>query len=311
MLNEKLHDELAVFLKENYHEFDEETKCFFDKAYADYDDRVSDKELEKVLDSDDPEQALEEMLWDCYTGCEWQYRDDIISNFLKTPEGSKYDYEEVDDELVEMWYFKIPEDHYLKQEVNVDIVVDTGDMNYDYTLNAVYPHYNGREDDEIDNKASLVWLAKTQDYTKEQLQNQLTNEKDKLDVKGFLETVYQEVINCSTSCPALFIPIKMTVRQLLKINKIINARDKNGYVYEPYKRKDCGSLIIDKNVDCALYDSWAGGGGCWGIELEKDIELPIKFIHKAVPDGCLDYSMKECYGVTSDCWKDALKQIKD
>ena len=54
MLNEKLHDELAVFLKENYHEFDEETKCFFDEAYADYDDQLSDKELEKVLDSDDP-----------------------------------------------------------------------------------------------------------------------------------------------------------------------------------------------------------------------------------------------------------------
>ena len=65
------------------------------------------------------------------------------------------------------------------------------------------------------------------------------------------------------------------------------------------------------NVDCALYDSWVGGGGCWGIELEKDIELPIKFIHKAIPDGWFHYSMKECYGVTSDCWKDAIKEIKD
>lgn len=311
MLNEQLHNELAAFLKANYCEFNEETKDFFTEPQTDYNNRVSNKELEKVLDSEDPEQAFEEMLWDCYTECEWQYRDDIVSNFLKTPEGSKYDAEEVDDELVEMWYFEIPIEHYLKQEVDVDIVVDTGDMNYDYTLNAVYPHYNGSKDDEIDDKASLVWLAKTQGYTKEQLQNCLTNGKDKLDVKGFLETVYQEVINCSTSCPALFIPIKMTVRQLLKINKIINARDKNGYIYEPDKRNDCGSLIIDKSVDCALYDSWEGGGGCWEIELEKDIELPIKFIHKAIPDGCLDYSMRKCYGVTSDCWKDALKEIKD
>ena len=136
MLNEKLHDELAAFLKENYHEFDEETKCFFDEAYTDYEDQISDKDLGEVLDSEDPEQAFEEMLWNCYTDCEWQYRNDIVSEFLKTPEGSKYDFEEVDDELVEMWYFKVPEEHYLKQEVNVDIVVDTGDMNYDYTLNA-------------------------------------------------------------------------------------------------------------------------------------------------------------------------------
>ena len=156
MLNQQLHDELAAFLKENYHEFDEESKCFFDEAYADYNDRVSDKDLGKILDSDDPEQALEEMLWDCYMDCEWQYRNDIVSEFLKTPEGSKYDYEEVDDELVEMWYFKVPEDHYFEQEVNVDIVVDTGDMNYDYTLNAVYPHYNGREDDEITMETHLM-----------------------------------------------------------------------------------------------------------------------------------------------------------
>lgn len=110
MLNEKLHNELTAFLKANYHEFDEETKCFFDEAYTDYEDRVSDKDLGKVLDSDDPEQAFEEMLWNCYTDCEWQYRDDIVSEFLKTPEGSKYNYEEVDDELVEygtLKYLKI------------------------------------------------------------------------------------------------------------------------------------------------------------------------------------------------------------
>ena len=29
MLNQQLHDELAAFLKANYHEFDEESKCFF------------------------------------------------------------------------------------------------------------------------------------------------------------------------------------------------------------------------------------------------------------------------------------------
>ena len=143
----------------------------------------------------------------------------------------------------------------------MDVLVDTGDMNYDYTLNAVYPHYSGREDDEIDDKASLVWLAKTQGYTKEQLQNQLTNGEDKLDVKGFLETVYQEVINCSTSCPTLIFPIKMTLEQAMKICKIINKRDKNGYKYKPEEREDCGSIVIDKSVDCALYDYDAGGGG--------------------------------------------------
>ena len=313
MTNNKLHNELKAFLEREYSkwQYDEKNGCYFDEPYVDYNDELTDKDIENILEQEEPEWALEDMLSDCYQDTEWQYRDDIIDRFQKTEEGSKYDWDEINDELVDMWYLKIPFEHYRQQEVCMDVLVDTGDMNYDYTLNAVYPHYNGREDDEIDDKASLVWLAKTQGYTKEQLQNQLTNGEDKLDVKGFLETVYQEVINCSAACPTLIFPIKMTLEQAMKICKIINKRDKNGYKYELEEREDCGSIVIDKNVDCALYDYWAGGGGCWGIELEKDVELPIKLIHKAVPDGSLDYSMKECYGVTSECWKKALKKIKD
>lgn len=313
MTNNKLHDELKAFLEREYGkwQYDEKNGCYFDEPYVDYDDKLTDKDIEKILEQEEPEWALEDMLNDCYQDTEWQYRDDIIDKFQKTEEGSKYDWDEINDELVVMWYLKIPFEHYRQQEVCMDVLVDTGDMNYSYTLNAVYPHYNGREDDEINDKASLVWLAKTQGYTKEQLQNQLTNGEDKLDVKGFLETVYQEVINCSASCPTLIFPIKMTLEQAMKICKIINKRDEGGYKYNPEEREDCGSIIIDKNVDCTLYDYDAGGGGCWGIELEKDVELPIKFIHMAIPDGALHYSMEECYGVTSECWKKALKEIKD
>ena len=313
MTNNKLHNELKAFFEKEYGkwQYDEKNDCYFDEPYIDYNDKLDDKEISKILKSDDPERMLIDILCDCYEDDEWQFKKQIINKFQETEAGSKYSWEEIYNELPEIWYFGIQYECYEQQEVCMDILVDTGDMNYDYTLNAVYPHYNGREDDEIDDKASLVWLAKTQGYTKEQLQNQLTNGKDKLDVKGFLETVYQEVINCSTSCPTLIFPIKMTLEQAMKICQIINKRDEGGYKYNPEKREDCGSIVIDKNVDCVLYDYDEGGGGCWGIELEKDVELPIKFIHIAIPDGALHYSMKECYGVTSECWKKVLKEIKD
>lgn len=313
MTNNKLHNELKAFLEREYRkwQYDEKNGCYFDEAYVDYNDKLTDEDIANILVQENPEWALEDILDDCYRDSEWEYRDDIIEKFQKTEEGSKYDWDEINAELIEIWYFKLPYKHYEQQEVCIDILVDTGDMNYGYVLNAVYPHYNGSKDDKIDDKASLVWLAKTQGYTKEQLQNQLTNGKDKLDVKGFLETVYQEVINCSTACPTLIFPIKMTLEQAMKICQIINKRNKGGYKYNPEKREDCGSIVIDKNVDCVLYDYNAGGGGCWGIELEKDVELPIKFIHTAIPDGALHYSMKECYGVTSECWKKAIKEIKE
>lgn len=312
MVENKLYNELKIFIEREYgkQQYGEKNDCYFDEAYADYGDKLSDKEVANILKQEETEWALEDMLSDYYSDAEWETRDELIKKFQKTEEGSKYDYDEIYDELVGICYFKMPFEYYRKQEVYMDVLVDTGDMNYDYTLNAVYPHYNGHKDYKINDKASLVWLAKTQGYTKKQLRNQLTNGEDKRNAKGFLETVYQEVINCSGSCPTLVFPIKMTLEQAMKICKIINKRDKNGYKYEPEEREDCGSIIIDKAVDCALYDYRTGGGGCWGIELEKDVELPIKFIHMAIPDGVLPCSMMRCYGVTSDCWKKALKEIK-
>ena len=50
------------------------------------------------------------------------------------------------EEFIESWirehlFFRYPEDHFLKQTVCVNITVDTGDENYDYVLNNLYPHY--------------------------------------------------------------------------------------------------------------------------------------------------------------------------
>lgn len=210
-----------------------------------------------------------------------------------------------------MWYFKYPTDEYLEQEVNVDIRIDTGDANYDFTLNAIYPHYNGRKGSDIDDRASLVWLAKTQGYSKKKLQHALNTLEDSLERHGFLETVYDELINCCVPMPSLFFPVKMTLGKLIELQEIINKRDEDGYHWEPEDRKDCGSIIVSKDVECLLYDSWNGGGSCWGIQLEKDVEIPIKLICDAKPDGARrDYSIETCYGCDSNCWKDAVKEYK-
>lgn len=38
--------------------------------------------------------------------------------------------------LHDLVWFKLPEDHFLKQSFYVNIMVDTSDGNYDYTLNS-------------------------------------------------------------------------------------------------------------------------------------------------------------------------------
>ena len=57
---------------------------------------------------------------------------------------------------------------------------------------------------------------------------------------------------------------------------------------------------------CGLYDSWNGGGSYFDIELEKDVVLPIKFIHSAIPDqykGRYCYGIDNCYGFCGSVWE--------
>lgn len=111
-------------------------------------------------------ETLEEKCFEWWDDAAWEHENELITEFKKTLIRQSWDDDKIREELESMWYFKYPTDEYLEQEVNVDIRIDTGDANYDFTLNAIYPHYNGRKGDDIDDRASLVWLAKTQGYSK-------------------------------------------------------------------------------------------------------------------------------------------------
>ena len=118
MTNNKLHNELKAFLEREYGkwQYDEKNGCYFDEPYVDYNDELTDKDIAKILDKEDPESELEYMLDDYYQNDEWRTRDELIEKFQKTEEGSKYDYDEISETLVEMWYYKIPYEHYKQQE---------------------------------------------------------------------------------------------------------------------------------------------------------------------------------------------------
>ena len=108
MTNNKLHNELKAFLEREYGkwQYDEKNGCYFDEPYVDYNDELTDKDIAKILDKEDPESELEYMLDDYYQNDEWRARDELIEKFQKTEEGSKYDYDEINETLVEIWYYK-------------------------------------------------------------------------------------------------------------------------------------------------------------------------------------------------------------
>ena len=291
---------------------------FYQEIQADYRDSMSNEEACEILSAQDPMQRFWEKLDEWYWITQLEYEGEVSDRVKAAltdvnsglfPEGlTDEEEQEVDDYLKEIVCFTLPEKHYLKQEFNVNIMVDTGDGNYDYTLNSVYPCYYGRPEDTIDNKAAIVWLTKKQGYTKTQLNNAL-KKGDVKDPKGYLQSLQQELANNPSGICVLTILARMTFEELLKLNRYIRLQDRNGHKYDATKNPDCGYIIIDKKAETGLYDPWNGGGSVFEIELEKDVRLPIRFIRSALPDGGDGYSIDSVYNMNGSCWREVVKEI--
>jgi hypothetical protein len=300
---------------DNYLTYDEKSDCFYGEIYADYRDEFSDENISDILKSNCPQERFNEIMFDSYFDYEWELKSDVIQFVINELE----DNEEIRcaeiTDLIQAYcdehiYFNYPYQHYLDQEVCIDILVDTGDLNFDYTLNSVYPHYNSNIEDEIDERASLVWLSSQQGYNKEQLEKALKEEM--YSGSKFLKSVREEVLNASTSMNCLTFLAKMTLRDAIKLQERIKEDKKlksDGSWYDPKNRLGTDFITIDKSVECGLFDTWNGGGSMLEIVLEKDIQLPLKYIDSIEVDSCSTrgYGVADVYGLDSSPWRDVVK----
>ena len=74
-----------------------------------------------------------------------------------------------------------------------------------------------------------------------------------------------------------------------------------------------GSIVLDKSVECGLFDPWQGGGSVLAIACEKDVEIPFENIWKFYIDesrGNRYDSIHNVYGVDNSLWRNCLKKIK-
>ena len=327
---------------DNYLTYGKKANCFYGEIYADYRDEFSDEDMSKILNSDFPQERFNETLYEMYFDYEWELKVDVIQfviNELEDNEEIGYvnfkdycnenslnddsikalsewqSYNNTITELIQAYceehiYFELPYEHYLKQEVCIDILVDTGDLNYDYTLNSMYPHYNSSSEDEIDGQASLAWLSSQQGYNKEHLEKALKEEM--YNGSKFLKSVREEVLNASTSMNCLTFLVGMTLEDAIKLQERIKEDKKiksDGSWYDPKNRLGTDFITIDKRVECGLFDTWNGGGGCLEIELEKDIKLPLKYIDSIEVDksNTRGYGVADVYGLDSSPWRDVVK----
>ena len=278
------------------------------EIYVDYRDEIEDSIAQEILDNDYPRDALLEKLWDWYQEQEWDIIDNLVDDFkAKTDpkfledvniiEDGNLDDGDIREEFMDIIYVDYPEDWALSHEFCFNIIVSNGDDNYDFWINEHIIDEDGKVDENAE-KAGLVWLAKQQGYTLENVVEALKN-GDIEEPKTLLETVLQEVAN-GYGCEALTFCVKMTLGQAIALK-------------EKMKSNPNGSIVIDKKAECGLFDPWSGGGSVLEIACEKDIEIPFENIWKFYIDARRSNrydSIHNVYGTDDSIWRDCLKEIR-
>lgn len=278
------------------------------EIYADYRDGMDNKTAIRILQSEDPEWAFREQLDEWYQDyiqtMESELEDTVRDRLLTGPyvNGmSGGDYDRLHDVLMEMVCYDLPEEHFMNQTFRVNIMVDTGDGNCDYTLNSIYPCWYGTYEEPIDPRAGIAWLARTQGYTRGKLKKAL-REGDMADPHGFLESMRAELANLSTAMSTVTFLVELTLEQLIELNRLIKLQDRDGVHYDNRKNPYCGYIVLDKATETGLYDPWGGSGSVFEIQLERDVRLPVKYIRSALPDGGDGYSIDSVYGMCGSAW---------
>ena len=297
------------YLEEN-HAWEKKDDGFYHfDIYVDYRDEIGDSTAQEILENDYPHDALLEKLWDWYQEQEWDIIDNLVDDFQEKvdPElledaniiaDGNLDDGMIREEFMDAVYVDYPIDWAESQEFCFNIIVSNGDDNYDFWLNEHIIDEDGNVDQDAE-KSGLVWLAKQQGYTLDQVV-EILKDGDIEKPKTFLETVLQEVVN-GYGCEALTFCVKMTLGQAIALKEQMESNPN-------------GSIVIDKKAECGLFDPWEGGGSVLEIACEKDVEIPFDNIWKFYIDESRSNrydSIHNVYGTDSSLWRDFLKEIKD
>ena len=215
---ERLEQEVLPLLRDRIDLRENSDGTFTGEIYADYNDVMSGETAALICEDPHPMEKLYETLDEWYDEYIWRLRCDLRSEIITALEELRSDTLTHDEELLleefigETVFYDYPVDHYLKQEFCVNIMPDTGDGNYDFTLNSVYPCWYGHYGDRIDSRAGIVWLAKSQGYTKTRLWNAL-KQGDMANPRGFLESMRVELTNLPSSMSIVTFLVRMTLEQ--------------------------------------------------------------------------------------------------
>lgn len=296
------------------------------EIYTDYRDReLSTNLIKEIMEHNNPREVFNDMLADWAMDYAIEYGENELKKDIKkelTDEEKELfeeNFEEIWDEVREHTYFYYNSEDF-NNEVEVNIMVDCGNWNYDCTCDNVLNYYGNNGDGSIPAESSMLWLAKTQGKAtalrkacKHQHRDDGYYVSRNKETDKFIESCIQEFENLPSPMGTVTFLVKMSLFQLFDLIELQNKEYDDKGKYDPRKNEKSKSyIILGKDTMCGLYDSWNGSGSVLEIELDKDVKLPIKYCVFCV-DECKmhGYDVGEVYGMCSSAWKETLKEIKE
>lgn len=301
------------------------------EMYVSYDDELSDRDIKEIMRSDNPQEAFQDIMFEAQLIDDYYNWDNLFEGVRKKLSYEEREvYNESEDEirqwLFDKYYFYLPQEHFNKS-VKVNIMLDTGNMNYDFTCDNVLNWYGtdggyGHNGD-FGKNSSMLWLAKQQGRAtllqkccKEALKRYRDNEQQYAETTEccdkFVISAIEELANLPSHMGTMTFLVEMSLFELFDIKELMQSEREFNKSYDLTERKGKGYIVLDKATMCGLFDCCSGGGSLLEIKCEKDIKIPIKCIFDAVVDGTKmrGYDVNEVYGLIGSCWKPTLKEIR-
>ena len=186
----------------------------------------------------------------------------------------------VQDRLFDFVAFALDPNFWLKQTVYVNLMVNTGDENYDFTCNNLLD--DAESSAPIPPQSSLLWLVQQQGYTVNALERAMRDQT--FSDSAFLRSVYEECANTTTSMNALTFFVAIPLAQYLTL---LDGSD---------------DLILPAHTACGLWDPWHGAGGILEIVLDRPVTIPRAMVQPACDGYRGHYSVADTYGMLRRFW---------
>ena len=288
------------------------------EMYLDYRDTLSDFTLYDIMTADNPRETFNELIGDWTVDGAVYYEDELekeIRDNLTEDEEVFFDenFDKLRDWFHEHYYYYYDDNHY-NETVKVNIMLDTGNCNYDFTRDNIlnYCNYYSNEGKDLKD-SSIFWLAKQQKKAtllRKAIKEVLNGEDIKFEDK-FIESTIEELENLPSHMATLTFLVNMPLFDYFDLREAMAAEEKLNDSYVLEDRKGKGTITISKDTMCGLFDVWSGGGSLLEIELDKDVVLPIKCIWKAEIEtgkSQYGYSVDSVYGLVGSAWDGTVKE---